>query len=151
MSLTAVAGWDLISPRTATAPRTEPSKHNTKHIKNVKDQTLALYTTSLSVYLSISLLYRTLSLSIYFYALSLAMRFSLLVALWDLFSFVEFSEGKGNERRESNPQRWCLLVGDALLPVGVRSAVRCNPSGHPPHLYKPPNLYISPMLIVGAM
>ena len=149
MSLTAVAGWDLISPRTATAPRTEPSEHDTKHIKNVKDQTCALYTTSLSVYLSNHLLYRTLS--IYFYALSLAMRFSLLVALWDLFSFVGFSEGKGNERRESNSQRWCLLVGDALSPVGVRYDVRCDPSGHPPHLYKPPNLYISPMLIVGAM
>ena len=63
MSLTAVAGWDLISPRTATAPRTKPSEHNTKHIKNVKDQTCALYTTSLSVYLSIHLLYRTISLS----------------------------------------------------------------------------------------
>ena len=48
---------------------------------------------------------------------------------------------KGNERQESNPQRWRLLVGDALSPVGVRYDVRCNPSGPMPHLYKPPNLY----------
>ena len=59
MSLTAGAGWDLISPRTAPAARTKPSEHYTKHIKNVKDQTLALYTTSLSIHL----LYRTISLS----------------------------------------------------------------------------------------
>ena len=59
MSLTAAAGWDLISPRTAPAARTKPSEHYTKHIKNVKDQTLALYTTSLSIHL----LYRTISLS----------------------------------------------------------------------------------------
>ena len=111
MSLTAGAGWDLISPRTAPTARTKPSEHDTKHIKNVKDQTCALYTTSLSVYLSIHLLYRTIS--IYFYALSLAMRFSLLIALWDLFSFVVFSEGKGYGRWESNPQRRCLLIGAA--------------------------------------
>ena len=50
--------------------------------------------------------------------------------LYLCFLFVGFSEGKGNERRESNPQRWRLLVGDALSPVGVRYDVRCNPSEH---------------------
>ena len=111
--------------------------------------TLRLY---LCIYLSLYCigLSLSLSLSLYFYALSLAMRFSLLVALWDLFSFVVFSEGKGNERRESNSQRWCLLVGDALSPVGVRYDVRCDPSGHPPHLHKPPNLCNVSDLLVGA-
>jgi hypothetical protein len=109
--LTMCLRGDLIRPHKQDTPQTEPSKALTKHIKNVKDQTLALYTTSLSVYLSIHLLYRTIS--IYFYALSLAMRFSLLIALWDLFSFVVFSEGKGYGRWESNPQRRCLLIGAA--------------------------------------
>ena len=124
MSLTAGAGWDLISPRTAPAARTKPSEHYTKHIKNVKDQTLALYTTSLSIHL----LYRTLSL--YFYALSCVLRFSLLVALWDLFSFVGFSEGKGYGRWESNPQRRCLLIGAApslVACVATFVAIRAAP------------------------
>jgi len=80
------------------------------------------------VYLSIHLLYRTISL--YFYALSLAMRFSLLVALWDLFSFVGFSEGKGYGRWESNPQRRCLLIGAApslVACVATFVAIRASP------------------------
>ena len=101
---------DLIRPHKQDTPQTEPSKALTKHIKNVKDQTCALYTTSLSVYLFLRI---GLSLSIYFYALSCVLRFSLLIALWDLFSFVVFSEGKGYGRWESNPQRRCLLVGAA--------------------------------------
>ena len=99
---------DLIRPHKQDTPQTEPSKALTKHIKNVKDQTYAPYTTSLSVYLFLYL--STIWDSLSFYALSCVLRFSLLVALWDLFSFVVFSDGKGYGRRESNPQRRCLLV-----------------------------------------
>ena len=201
MSLTAGAGWDLISPRTAPTARTKPSEHDTKHIQNVKDQIRTLCTMHQRWVLSlfkngedavnakhehetgepsfwvVSRIYREgicdiagetigyglecsfnhlsiLSLCVFFslsfHALSCVLRFSLLVALWGLFSFVVFSEGKGNERRESNSQRWCLLVGDALSPVGVRYDVRCDPSGHPPHLHKPPNLCNVSDLLVGA-
>jgi len=80
---------------------------------------------TLRLYLSIYCI--GLSLSIYFYALSCVLRFSLLIALRDLFSFVEFSEGKGNERRESNPQRRCLLASPCVYEGG---GFRCDPSGH---------------------
>ena len=123
MSLTAGAGWDLISPRTAPTARTKPSEHDTKHIKNVKDQTCALYTTSLSVYLSNHLLYRTLSLSTsmplaaFFASLSLSLygtSFLLLcsrvVGLWYLPLFKEGEDAVNAKHKEEGGESSCGIV-----------------------------------------